>query len=275
MSQTGFSPRQWRVLETILPPNPKVGRPFRDHQQVIEGILWRLHNGTPWREIPPRYGPWRTCHARLAKWQRDGTWTRILHALQSLKAHQIDWRRITLDTTHIHAHRSARGARNPEGDEAIGRSRGGPTSKLHVVVDQACRPLAAHLTAGQASDAANLVPALEGVRVNAPGPGRPRKCPRRLVVDRAYGARAYRERARRLGIYLVCPERKDAKRNRLAKGSKGGRPPAFDAQAYKGRNVVERCVNRLKDFRAVATRYEKRGRIYLACVLVVMILLWL
>jgi transposase len=56
---------------------------------------------------------------------------------------------------------------------------------------------------------------------------------------------------------------------------KGGRPPAFDAIVYRGRNAVERCINGLKDFRAIATRYEKRGRNYLACVLVVMILLWL
>ncbi len=62
---------------------------------------------------------------------------------------------------------------------------------------------------------------------------------------------------------------------RLAKGSKGGRPPAFDQQAYKGRNVIERCINRLKDFRAVATRYDKRGRNYLAGVLVASIILWL
>ena len=74
---------------------------------------------------------------------------------------------------------------------------------------------------------------------------------------------------------MVCPEREDAKRNRLKKGARGGRPPAFDAEAYKGRNVVERCVNRLKDFRAVATRYEKRGRNFLAVVLVACMILWL
>ena len=210
------------------------------------------------------------------KWQQDGgTWLRILHTLQALKADQIDWQRISLDATPIRVQRSATGARNPEGDEAIGRSRGGPTSKLHLVVDQACRPLAVHLTAGQASDGANLVPTLNRVWVKAPGAGRARQRPSRLLVDRAYGARFYRKQARRLGISLVCPERKDARRNRLRKGSRGGRPPAFDAVAYRGRNVVERCINRLKDFRAIGTRFEKRGRSYIACVLVVMILLWL
>lgn len=73
----------------------------------------------------------------------------------------------------------------------------------------------------------------------------------------------------------MCPEQEDAKRYRLKKGARGGRPPAFDPEAYKGRNVVERAVNRLKDFRAIATRYEKRGRNFLAIVLVASVTLWL
>ncbi len=79
----------------------------------------------------------------------------------------------------------------------------------------------------------------------------------------------------RRGIGCISPEREDAKKRRLAKGAKGGRPPACDAQAYKGRNVIERCLNRLKDFRAVATRYDKRGRNYRAGVFLAAIILWL
>jgi len=73
----------------------------------------------------------------------------------------------------------------------------------------------------------------------------------------------------------VCPERRDARTNRLRKGRQGGAPPRFDEVAYKGRNVVERAINRLKDFRAVATRYEKRGHNFLAAVIVATIMLWL
>lgn len=73
----------------------------------------------------------------------------------------------------------------------------------------------------------------------------------------------------------VCPERRDAQKHRLRKGRQGGAPPRFDAAAYKGRNVVERAINRLKDFRAVATRYEKRGHNFLAAVIVATIMLWL
>ena len=116
---------------------------------------------------------------------------------------------------------------------------------------------------------------LDEIRVPRLGQGRPRKRPPRLRLDRAYGFKKQRQVLRRRGISCVSPEREDAKKSRLAKGAKGGRPPACDAQAYKGRNVIERCLNRLKDFRAIATRYDKRGRNYRAGVLLASIILWL
>lgn len=101
----------------------------------------------------------------------------------------------------------------------------------------------------------------------------PRKRPSSVRIDRAYGARYYRQQIQARGIRCICPERQDARQSRLRKGHRGGAPPRFDAQAYKGRNVVERAINRLKDFRAIATRYDKREHNYLAAVTIATIIL--
>lgn len=89
--------------------------------------------------------------------------------------------------------------------------------------------------------------------------GRPRKRPDSLTGDKAYGSKANRAALRRRKIKAVVPERRDQVDNRLRKGSAGGRPPSFDSQAYKRRNQVERGFNRRKQFRAIATRYDKLG----------------
>lgn len=160
-------------------------------------------------------------------------------------------------------------------DEWLGRSRGGLTSKIHLCVDGHARPLGFTVTAGQCADVTQIAPVLDTIAVPRSGPGRPRKRPTCLRVDRAYGARAHRQIIQRRGIRCICPERRDAMAARQRRRRHGGRPPAFDPIAYKGRNVVERSINRLKDFRAVATRYDKRGYHYLAGVFLASIVMWL
>jgi transposase len=94
------------------------------------------------------------------------------------------------------------------------------------------------------------------LRVERPGPGRPRTTPDALMGDKAYSARAHRTLLRSRGIKAVIPEPSDQIRHRQRRGSRGGRPPAFDADLYKGRNVVERSFNTIKQWRGLATRYD-------------------
>jgi transposase len=113
MARTDLTDKQWQVLKPHLPANPSRGHDYRDHRQVINGILWHLKTGAPWRDVPERYGPWQTCWDRFTRWERDGTWQYILHTLQ---AHadatgDVDWDGAALDSSHIKAHRSAAGAR--------------------------------------------------------------------------------------------------------------------------------------------------------------------
>lgn len=77
-SQPSPTEPQWNAFQPHLPANPRRGHPYADHRQVLNGILWRIKVGAPWRDIPDRYGLWRTCHDRLARWERDGTWLRLL-----------------------------------------------------------------------------------------------------------------------------------------------------------------------------------------------------
>lgn len=68
----------WNIIAPLLPASGRRGGPWRDHRTVINGILWKLRTGAPWRDLPERYGPWQTCADRLYRWRRDGTWDRIL-----------------------------------------------------------------------------------------------------------------------------------------------------------------------------------------------------
>ena len=143
---------------------------------------------------------------------------------------------------------------------------------MHLACDGRGRPLALLLSGGQAADGAHLAPVLEAIRVPRPGRGRPRSRPDRVLADKGYSYPRYRRYLRRRGIPHTMPERADHRRHRA---HRPGRPPAFDADAYKRRNVVERCVNRLKQCRALATRYEKTAAAYHALVTLAALRLWL
>lgn len=159
--------------------------------------------------------------------------------------------------------------------EALGRSRGGLSTKIHLAVDGRGRPLSVLLTGGQAGDNPQLMNLLDAIRVHHGGPGRPRRHPDMVIADKGYAHDCTRAALRRRGIRHTIPQRSDQIARRIAKGSVGGRPPGFDPLVYKRRNVVERCFNRLKQWRDLATRYAKRAAIYRASLLLIAAVIWL
>jgi transposase len=130
-------------------------------------------------------------------------------------------------------------------------------------------------TPGQRHDSLALEAVLGRVHIARSGPGRARRRPDRVLADKAYSSKKIRTHLRRRGIKATIPQPSDQVHHRAARGSSGGRPPAFDPELYRQRNVVERAINKLRAVRAVATRYDKREYVYQGTIDVASIWIWL
>ncbi|QUI34711.1 IS5 family transposase [Streptomyces alfalfae] len=270
----------WGRIEPLLPADPVRGRRWADHRRTLEAIAWKYRTCSPWRDLPPELGSFQTAHKRLIRWAVDGTWERILTAALTAvdEDNDVGWT-VSVDSTVCRAHQHSAGARKavrrpaPE-DHALGRSRGGLSTKIHLASDSRARPLGIHVTAGQAGDAPAFEAVMARIRIPRSGPGRPRTRPATILADRAYSSRAIRGHLRRRGIRAVIPQPADQIGHRLRKGRAGGRPPGFDAEKYKERNAVERRIARLKQWRGLALRTDKLAITYQAALHVASILIW-
>ena len=149
------------------------------------------------------------------------------------------------------------------------------STKVHQLVDGRGRPLVIAVTAGQAGDSPMLKPLLAHLSVRRLGPGRPRTRPDVLLGDKAYSSRGNRALLRAKRTKTVIPQPADQTGHRLRRGSAGGRPPSFDAEIYKARNVIERSFNDHKQWRGIATRYDKLATVYRGGVVLRALLIWL
>jgi transposase len=148
--------------------------------------------------------------------------------------------------------------------EALGRSQGGFSTKIHLRAEGHGKPITAVLTGGERHEQIALEAVLDQGAIRRQGRGRPRLRPRRVAGDKGYSSPTARQRIRRRGIRPVIPTKKNQPRQ-----------PDFDREAYRERNRIERLINRLKQSRRIATRYEKRAINYLAMLTIGMSLLWL
>jgi transposase len=120
-----LSDAAWARIEPLLPGDPPRGGRWRDHRQVVNGIVWKIRTGADWRDVPERYGPWQTLYQRFRRWSADGTWDRLLEQVQidDDDAGAVDMTAVCVDSTIVRAHQHAAGARK----KGRGRGRTGST----------------------------------------------------------------------------------------------------------------------------------------------------
>ncbi len=283
MSQRNLTDEEFALIQPFLPPEKpqRKGRPWLPHRPVVDGIFWILRAGAPWRDLPGCYGRWNSVYQRFNRWTREGLWQRVVDTLQGEARREdvIDWDLGAIDSSVIHAHRVAAGAPRGEGDkrlspkesqqeQALGRSQGGLSTKLHILVEGQGKPMAFQLLPGQSHEAPHAMELVNGVSVKGK-PGRPRQRFRALAGDKACDGKPLRAELRRLHVRPVIAHR------HLPDGSYPDSARFFDKETYRRRNVVERMIGRLKEFRRIATRYEKLVRNFMGMILLGFIRIWM
>ncbi|MGH8032012.1 MAG: IS5 family transposase, partial [Luteimonas sp.] len=232
MKRHSLSDSQWKRIAPLVSGKPgDPGRTGDNNRRFVDAVLWIAHTGAPWRDLPPHFGDWNTIYQRFARWEKRGVWRTIFTTL----AADADFEEAFIDSTSIRAHQHATGAPKKTAIRAFGRSRGGLTSKIHAVVEGLGQLATFTLSPGQASDIGQAQPLLEAI-----------PAPNRVAADKADDADAFVAAIQAKGAEVVIPP----KANRLVQR-------AYDRHHSKSRNLVERFFCRIKQFRRIATRYEK------------------
>ncbi|HEX3215533.1 MAG TPA: IS5 family transposase [Aestuariivirgaceae bacterium] len=242
-----FSDEQWARIERLLPTNTR-GLKRVDDRRVLSGIVHVLRSGCHWSHCPREYGPPKTIYNRFVRWAKRGIWERIF-AMLSRCEDPPD--RLMIDSTIVRAHRSSAGGKGGQ-HQAIGRSVGGRTTKIHLVTDAAGRPRVILLTPGNTND---FKPAQRCLELMPPA--------QYVIADKGYDSAPLRQWLQQRGSQPVIPPR----RNRKLLF-------AYDEVFYRQRNIIERTINRIKDWRRIATRYDRHASVYLASLFIVATVTW-
>lgn len=243
-----LSDEKWARIEPHLPTDVR-GKARVDDRRVISGIVHVLKSGCRWEDVPFEYGPPTTIYNRFVRWADRGIWENLFNAVaargRSGHTHMID-------STHVKAHRSASGGHGGEENQAVGRSRGGRNTKIHAIADAKGRLLTFVLTGGEAHDCpigAELIDAVEPAEV--------------LLADKGYDSAELRQQLKDRGTRPVIPNRSNRKKKFR-----------FDRKRYRERHKIENAFCRLKDFRRVATRYDKLAVVFAASVHLAATIAW-
>ncbi len=230
-----------------MPKSRKSAR--ADDRKIMNAIFYVLRTGMPWRDLPERYGPYTTAYNRFNRWSRRGIWKRIFDTLASRSRDSL----YLIDSTIVKAHRAASGAK---GGSKIRRSAvvaAVAATKIHAIVDSKGRPLNFAVTGGQVHDSQVV-----GDVLDTPKP------PLAVTADKAYDSEKVRQQIKDDGALPIIPSRCNATKKAYC-------PKRF----YRRRHKIENYFCRIKDWRRIATRYDKLARNFLAAAALVAALYWI
>lgn len=216
--------------------------------KIVEGILWRFRTGSPWRDLPHWFGPWKSIYNQFNRWSKSGVWKQIFELIRG----ELDNEWNFMDGTIVKAHQHSAGARKTE-HSAIGNSHGGRTTKIHMLADSHGNPINFEITEGQVHDMKMAEELLESCSSES------------LICDKGYDSDELRTKAREKSICPMIPRKENSKKSN----------EEFDNELYKHRHLIENLFARLKHFRAFATRYDKLKRNYGSVVFIACMLVWL
>ena len=241
---------QFAQIEDCLPKQR--GNVSLSNLQVLNAILFVAEHGCKWRGLPKRFGNWHTIYTRMNRWSKAGVLDRVFERLQQSQVVRIKIEAVSMDSTSIKVHPDGTGALKKNGPQAIGKSRGGWNTKIHMVAADARTAVTFSLSPGQAHDAPEGRALLS--RLGAPNR------PLHLLMDRAYEGNETRQLALDLGFIPVVPPLK----TRIE-------PWEYDREMYKRRNEVERLFRRLKGYRRIFSRFEKLDALFIGFINFVLI----
>ncbi|MCW8398094.1 IS5 family transposase [Legionella sp. PATHC038] len=222
---------------------------WNNDRSVMEAILWKLRTGAPWRDIPKELCPWKTAYNRFNRWAAKGFMGRFFFDVRG----EIDTEWVFTDGSYVRAHQHASGSRLGE-ERAIGKSRGGATTKIHIAADAHGNPIDFEITGGQVHDSQVACKIIEKVGSAD-----------HFIGDKGYDSEDIREEARSAGMNPVIPRKTNSKKPN----------PEFDSSLYKLRHLVENLFARLKHFRSIATRFEKLARNFKSMLFLACSIIWL
>ncbi len=170
MDRLVLSDAAWERMAPLIIGRPdQKGSTGRDNRMFVEGVLWIVRTGSPWRDLPEAFGDWNSVFRRFSRWSIKGVWWRIFEAMSD----DPDFEYLIVDSTIVRAHQHAAGAKKGSEDQALGRSRGGLSTKIHLAVRGLGCPVRFTLTAGQKGDAPQAAALLEGCPPRSSWPTQP------------------------------------------------------------------------------------------------------